>query len=159
MIDAAILTEAMTAQLNSLYWISYSILHVQQDAQDAVQQGLLKAWAHRDTARPDQIRAWLTRIVINECRNIQRDRMRHAVPLPADTQAGSYAMPDADVAAAVAALPDRLRIPFLLKYLMDYTEKEIGQTLRMPVHTVKNRLYKARASLREALSEKEVIGR
>lgn len=153
MIDATLLTETMTQQLDSLYWISYNILRSRQDAQDAVQQGLLRAWTHRKAARPDQVRAWLARIVVNECRNIQRSRMRQASPLQTDQPAVS-SMPDTDVSDAIAALPEGLRIPFLLKYLLGYTEKEIGQVLRLPVHTVKNRLFKARALLKEALSQK-----
>ena len=62
--------------MQGLYRLSFSILHTRHDAQDAVQQGLLRAWERRETARPEQIRAWLTRIVINECHNIQRKRMR-----------------------------------------------------------------------------------
>ena len=52
--------------MQGLYRLSFSILHTRHDAQDAVQQGLLRAWEKRETARPEQFRAWLTRIVINE---------------------------------------------------------------------------------------------
>ena len=64
------------ASMPGLYRISLSILRARQDAQDAVQQALMKAWIARDKARPGSERAWLTRIVINECRSIQRQRMR-----------------------------------------------------------------------------------
>ena len=58
--------------MQGLYRLSFSILHTRHDAQDAVQQGLLRAWERRETARPEQIRAWLTRIVINECHKLRR---------------------------------------------------------------------------------------
>ena len=43
--------------MQGLYRLSFSILHTRHDAQDAVQQGLLRAWERRETARPEQIRA------------------------------------------------------------------------------------------------------
>lgn len=155
MVDAGTLTAMMEAQFDTLYWLSYNLLRSQADAQDAVQQGMLKAWAHRATVRPEHLRAWLARIVINECHNIHRHRQRVA---PSDTvaPAQAFAAPDLDVQAAIAALPERLRIPFLLKYLGGYAEKEIAHTLRVPQSTVKNRLHRARGLLRQALADTEV---
>lgn len=155
MIDASTLTQAMTEQFDTLYWISYNILHSQQDAQDAVQQGLLKAWSHRGAARPDKVHAWLARIVINECHNIHRYRKRVA-PQETVEPAEGFVSPDVDVSAAIATLPEKLRIPFLLKYLSGYTEREIAQVYKVPVTTVKNRLFKARKLLRQTLSDAEV---
>ena len=81
--------------MQGLYRLSFSILHTRHDAQDAVQQGLLRAWERRETARPEQIRAWLTRIVINECHNIQRKRMRVVLmgEMPASPEAISICAP------------------------------------------------------------------
>ena len=139
----------------SLRRIAYSIVHNEQDAQDAVQQGLLRAWERRETARPEQIRAWLTRIVINECHNIQRRRMR---VVPMDELPERAAPEEIDAAAgelksAVDALPEKLRVPLLLRYMERYSEKEIAQTLGVPVTTVKNRLFRARRAVRAELDE------
>lgn len=49
-----------------LYRISMALVRNHADAQDAVQQALMKAWAARDRMRPGAERAWLMRIVINE---------------------------------------------------------------------------------------------
>ena len=155
MIDASVLTDVMTKQFDMLYWISYNILHSQQDAQDAVQQGFLNAWAHRRAAQPDRVLAWLTRIVINECHNIHRYRKRVS-PQERIEQFGTFASPDVDVSTAIAALPEKLRIPFLLKYLSGYSEREIAQVYQVPVSTVKNRLFKARKILKGTLSDTEV---
>lgn len=155
MIDASILTDLMTQQFDMLYWISYNILHSQQDAQDAVQQGFLNAWAHRHKAWPGKAQAWLTRIVINESHNIYRYRKRVA-PQEGIERFGAFAAPDVDVATAIAALPEKLRIPFMLKYLTGYSEREIADVYKVPVSTVKNRLFRARKMLRETLSDTEV---
>ncbi|MED9958674.1 MAG: sigma factor, partial [Christensenellales bacterium] len=70
--------------LPTLYKIAMGILRADADARDAVQQALLKAWEKRGGARSGSFRGFLTRIVINECRNIQRERMR---VFPADLNA------------------------------------------------------------------------
>jgi RNA polymerase sigma-70 factor (ECF subfamily) len=62
-----------------------------------------------------------------------------------------------DVADAVNRLPEKLRIPFLLKYLAEYKEAEVATILKIPKTTVKNRLSKARQELRSYLSDWEVM--
>ena len=113
--------------MQGLYRLSFSILHTRHDAQDAVQQGLLRAWERRETARPEQIRAWLTRIVINECHNIQRKRMRVVLmgempemAAPEDTYEA-----EAELRSAIDSLPEKLRVPLLLRYMERYSETEI----------------------------------
>ena len=77
MIDERVFTETAQTQLAGLYRLSLSILASAADAQDAVQQGMLRAWERRGQVSDEsRLRAWLMRIVINECRNIQRRRMR-----------------------------------------------------------------------------------
>ena len=57
-----------------MYRMSLSMLQHHADAQDAVQQALMKAWARRHTVRTGAEKAWLMRIVINECHNIHRQQ-------------------------------------------------------------------------------------
>ena len=154
--DNAAFAARIAPMLKPLYYTAYYILRTRSDAEDAVQQGVMKAWAARDRARADMFKTWLTRIVINECRNIQRRWMRETpteikvLPLESDPPL------DIDLQNAVNGLPDMIRIPFLLKYLTDLTEKETAQALRLPVSTVKNRLARARKCLRDELIDWEV---
>ena len=157
MVDAVQFQREAEALLPALYRISYGILRARQDAEDAVQQALLKAWAGKHRAAQEAFRAWLTRIVINESRNIQRHRMR---VVPSDTlpegSSPAFDAPDLDVMEAVYRLPERLRVPFLMKYAAEYKEREIAQATRLPLSTVKNRLARARQLLRDDLSDQEV---
>lgn len=156
MVDGALFLEQTEANLTRLYQAAYGILRTRQDAEDAVQQALMKAWAARLGARPETFVPWLMRIVINECRNIQR-RRRWALPLEAAATRGeAFAPPDPDLWAAVGSLPESLRLPFTLKYVSRLTEREVAQAMRLPVSTVKNRLAKARRTLRAALAGWEV---
>lgn len=155
MVDETTFTMESAALLPVLYRIGMSILHSDADAQDAVQQGLLKAWAKRANARPEHFRAWLTRITINECRNIQRYRKR-VYPVDSIMEARDFDTPDRSLYEAIAAMGEKLRIPLLLKYRENYSEKEIAQILQIPVSTVKSRLYQARLTLTKSLKDMEV---
>ena len=153
MADRQAYEQAANDLLPTLYKIAYGILRSDADARDAVQQALLKAWEKRDTARQDAFRGFLTRILINECRNIQRQRMRVC---PADlTQVAIYdESPDyRDLYKALNDLPEALRLAVMLKYLHDYSEKEAARALRIPVTTYKSRLHRARSLLRKQLSQ------
>lgn len=156
MVDDALFLDESKRQFAKMYQVAYSILRVRQDAEDALQQALMKAWAVRTSGRPDTFIPWLTRIVVNECRNIQRYRKR---VVPSDAlaeEAEAFVPPDIDLWNAIAALPDDIRIPFTLKYVTELSEREVAQATQLPLYTVKNRLKKARKVLRESLTGWEV---
>lgn len=142
--------------LPGLYRLAQSILRHTADAQDAVQQAAVKAWQARDRVRSGNERAYFTRIVINECRNIQRQRMR-ILPVAEFPDEG-YMPPDMELKNAVAALPENLRLPILLKYMEGYSEKEAAQALDITVPTLKARLHKARRQLERELREEVELG-
>ncbi len=157
MISENMLTQQMQIQLEPLYRMSLSILRSQADAQDAVQQGMLRAWERRrQLGDESKSRAWLTRIVVNECRNIQRKRMR-VFPI-AQMPDGVYEGKEKgdDLKAAMDALDEKLRIPLLLHYMDGFSEKEIAGILGIPQTTVKSRIHRARKALRMELKDAEV---
>lgn len=155
MISDQALTIKMHEQLGGLYRLSLSILRSHADAQDAVQQGMLRAWEkRRQVSDEGKIRAWLTRIVVNECRNIQRKRMR-VYPV-ADMPESGEEMETGELKAAIDSLEEKLRTPLLLKYMDGFSEKEIAGIVGVPVTTVKSRLYRGRRALEHALGDAEV---
>ncbi|MGI6696229.1 MAG: RNA polymerase sigma factor [Christensenellales bacterium] len=140
----------------TLYRLSMSILRHEADCRDAVQQAIMKAWAARDRVDPDRFRAYLTRIVVNECRNIQRRRQRvYPVAEMPDTEA-VYQPEKSELAEAIQLLPESLRTPLLLFYMENYTEKETARALGITVTAVKNRLFRARRALKQRLTDWEV---
>ena len=159
MIDETMFTREVKALLPMMYRVSMNILHMDGDAQDAMQQALTKAWEKRHGVRPDFFRAWLMRITVNECQNIHRQRKRVS-PIERVLSGQRVDFPNVDdavdVADALKRLPEKLRIPFLLKYLAEYKEAEVAAILKIPKSTVKNRLNKARQELRSYLSDWEV---
>ncbi len=153
--DEASFTRETLALAPALYRICMSILHCDADAQDAVQQCLLKAWVHRENAHQERFRAYVAKIAVNECYNIRRYRKR-VCPVEEIWDAREAEPPDMDIRDAVAALHEKLRVPLLLKYRENFSEKEIAQALGIPVSTIKSRLYRARRTLQKALRDVEV---
>lgn len=156
MISGQQFTSEVTSLSPTLFRLCISILRSEQDAQDAVQQGLLKAWAGKEKIRPETFRAFLTRIIINECRNIQRQRQR-VTPVESIEESGdaTYIPEDSGLKAAIGSLPEKLRTPLLLYYMENYREREIAASLGLSQVAVKNRLFRARKCLKAVLTDKE----
>ena len=152
--DEAVFIALCEAHMAAFYRMAVSILRSPADAEDAVQQALLNAWRARKRASPGLERAWVMRIVINESLTLLRRRQR---TIPTE-DFPALAAPEADepaaaLHAAIRALPESLRIPLLLKYMEGLTEKEVAAALRLPLSSVKNRLFRARRRLQTMLNE------
>lgn len=139
--------------LPGLYRLAQGILRNRLDAQDAVQQAAFKAWQALDHIEISNARAYISRIVINECRNIQRRRMRE-IPMDEIPESG-YIPKDNDLHWAISQLDEKFRLPILMKYMEGYSEKETAAALGITVATLKSRLFRARRQL-EALMKEEV---
>ncbi|MBQ2954133.1 MAG: RNA polymerase sigma factor [Clostridia bacterium] len=152
--DEAVFIDLCERQMASFYRMACSIVHEPADAEDAVQQALLNAWRARSRAKPGLERAWLMRIVINESLTLLRRRQR-AIPtedfptLATPEDSGESAA----LHAAIRALPESLRTPLLLRYMEGMSEKEVAAALRLPLSSVKNRLFRARRKLQTMLNE------
>ena len=140
------------ANMPSFYRVAYSLVGNRPDAEDAVQQALLSAWTHRHQARAGAERAWMMRIVVNESYTLLR-RRKKAIPMADIPRGTSARIEPTPLQEAVRALPESLRTPLLLKYMEGMTEKEVASTLRIPVSSVKSRLFRARKKLQQQLSE------
>ena len=136
------------------------------EAEDAAQDGFLKAHAALSRFRPDApFRPWLLRIVVNEARNRRRSAgrrtglaLRMAADRPADDAAPS---PEAAVLAAEArrdllAALDRLgdddRLVVGCRYLLELSEAETAEALGIPRGTVKSRVSRALGRRRATMS-------
>lgn len=146
--------EEVKAMERSLYRVARSYLRHDADAADAVQDALLRAWDKRNSLRDEVLfHTWVTRILINVC----KDQLKHshdAQPL-AEIPEDHVQLPsrEREIRAALDALDVKLAVPLTLFYLDGYSLREIGQMLRLPQGTVKNRLFRGRQKLKEMLNE------
>lgn len=138
-----------------------AILRDDDDADDAVQEGMLAAWRaidRYDPARP--FRPWLMRIVVNAALDARRRaRVRHAEPIAETLESGGLGpdrMADASLLrarldAGLATLPERQRIALVLFDVEGWGHAEIAATLGVPEGTVRSYVFHARRAMRRAL--------
>lgn len=141
-----------------LYRMACAVLRRDADADDAMQEAILRAWRRLPLLREEsRFDAWVTRILINECRDLMRRRKRQGVPYDekiGETQA--YQAPeDTGLREALRALPEKFRLPLLLHHMDGYPLEEVARIMRLPVSTVKGRLYEARKKLKTLLTSEE----
>lgn len=145
------------AMKQTLYRVSYSQLSQGCDREDAVQECLCKAWKSKDKLREERyMQTWVVRILINECRSIQK---RRKIELPLEDAAHRYAPNDSnyELHDAILNLKDDLRLPIVLHYMEGFTLAEIAEILHLPKSTVGSRLNRGRLELKRYLSEEVLV--
>jgi RNA polymerase sigma-70 factor (ECF subfamily) len=142
--------------------VAYVITRNAQDAEDATQDALVKAWRALERFRVDEpLRPWLLRIVANEARNRRRSTgRRERVTLRAAESSGEAAPSPEDAVLtreqrgellrALDGLPDAAREVLACRYLLDLGEEETAAVLDVAVGTVKSRTSRALERLKEA---------
>jgi RNA polymerase sigma-70 factor, ECF subfamily len=144
--------------------VAYLITGSAGDAEDAVQEGLLKAWRALGRFRAEApFRPWLLQIVANEARNRRRSAGRRAaLALRAEQEEASgdaAPSPEAEaiarderrrLIAALDSLPDEGRLVLACRYLLSLSEDETAGVLGLRRGTVKSRAARALDRLREA---------
>jgi RNA polymerase sigma factor (sigma-70 family) len=142
---------------------AYLLTRSAADAEDAAQDGFVKAWRALGRFRAGApFRPWLLRIVANEAHNRRRSAGRRAdVALRAaaeDPSGGAAPSPEAGLMdaerrdtllAAVNTLPDDQRAVVALRYFVGLSEEETAEVLDVPRGTIKSRTARALERLRE----------
>lgn len=148
--------ERIVAVQDTLYRVSTAILPQLCDREDAVQAAVEKALRKRDRLRSDQaLEAWMIRILINECYTLLRRRRWEE---PQNELPEREVLPDADpnLYKLFTTLNEKYRLPMVLHYVEGYDVREISAMLRLPVGTLKSRLFRGRRCLRDILDDEEV---
>ena len=173
--DHAAFEALMRRHNGKLFRVARAILRDDAEAEDALQEAYLDAYRHIDEFRGGaQVATWLTRIVINQA--LMRRRKRDRVVLPfGDRRSPDHDPdpPEADVAdettesppgavlrgelrrlleRRIDDLPVAFRTVFVMRDVDDLTVQETADCLAIPAATVRTRLFRARALLRESLA-------
>lgn len=146
-----------------LYTVAYRLTGNHDDAQDLVQEVLLKVQRGLATYRPGSMKGWLSRITTNAWLDTARQRTRRpTTPLHDDPDVMLPPSSSADDALAattlpthlqdaLAALPDDFRASVVLCDVAGWSYDEIADELGVPVGTVRSRIHRGRAQLRAAV--------
>lgn len=139
------------------------ILRHREDAEEAVQEAMLRAWRNQESCRtPGTPLPWLVQITRNEALRVAARRQRRLASEVAEevperivaTESGVDRMLEsvATEQALRVLRPDE-RTLIHLRYVEDLTQGEVAARLGVPEGTVKVRLHRARARLRGAAAE------
>lgn len=143
--------------------LAYAILRDWQEAEDAAQEGALKAWRAIGRLREDtsSLRPWYLTIVANEARSRRRSRWWSVLRLPepppveASSTAEDTASLRADLDAAMRRLTETERLILTLHFYLDLPLEEVSRVVGLSREAVKSRLYRATRSLRPAMRQRE----
>jgi RNA polymerase sigma-70 factor, ECF subfamily len=144
-----------------LYNVAYRLAGNDSDAQDLVQETLLRVRKGLERYQPGSLEGWLARIVTNVFLDeVRRRRRRPTSALPDDPDWVIPPAPAADevqtglsdeVQAALDSLPEEFRTAVVLCDIADRPYEEIADALGVPVGTVRSRIHRGRRLLRRAL--------
>jgi RNA polymerase sigma-70 factor, ECF subfamily len=169
--DSDSFTSGALALLDSLYGTALRLTRDADRAQDLVQDTYLKAFRARDRFAPGtNLKAWLFTILHNTWRNRRRDQARSRVEFDSEAveQAHESASGlsvrvespetlllragfDAELKAALDALPETFRAAVWLRDVEELSYQEIAQVLAIPIGTVMSRISRGRRQLHDLL--------
>ena len=165
--------EALMRRFNGrLFRVARSILKNDAEAEDALQDAYLQAYRHLGDFRGDaQLSTWLTRIVVTQALMRLRKQKRFRAIVPIAERDGSarerdVADPRAEspgdaafrsevrkiIERRIDELPLNFRTVFVLREIEDLSVQETAACLSIPEATVRTRLFRARALMRDAVA-------
>jgi RNA polymerase sigma-70 factor (ECF subfamily) len=165
--DSAFADEALS-YIDGLYGTALRLTRKAQDAEDLVQDTYLKAFrASRQFQRGTNLKAWLFTILHNTFRNMRRHDGRNPVDVNSETveqaadatsehrtpeQLLTRATLDADLQAALDALPEAFRQAVWLRDVEEFSYAEIAAIMEIPIGTVMSRISRGRKMLHDRLA-------
>ena len=147
--NADAFTELIQAQMQAMYKTARAILKNDEDVADAISETILICWEKmKQLKKPEFFKTWLTRILINECNNILRQRKRvHPVEEVEETAETVYEYENVEWVEMMNGLDEKYRLVMILYYVNGLNTTEISSTLHIPVSTVRTRLSRGRKQM------------
>ncbi|CAN5782659.1 hypothetical protein BH20ACT1_BH20ACT1_10250 [soil metagenome] len=143
--------------------MAYRLTGNHADAQDLVQEVLLRVRRGLAGYRPGSLEGWLSRITTNAfIDEVRRQGRRRSEALPDDNDPLMASSEDVEatlaattlpeeIQAALAALPEDFRVAVVLCDVVGLRYDEIAEQIGVPVGTVRSRIHRGRRALRERL--------
>ena len=164
------------------YAVAYRMLQSQDAAEDAVQDSFIKAYRALATFRFGSFKSWLLRIVINTCHDVIRHNRRFTFDAISDEPGNDAESEDhgevahqlsdtrespqayvermelhATIELGLRALPVDQRLVLALYDIHGYSYDEISEMTGFALGTVKSRIHRARAKMRNYLLEQSAL--
>lgn len=172
--DAPAFEALMRRHNQLLFRTARAVLPTDAEAEDALQEGWLRAWRALPGFRAEsRLSTWLVRIVRNEALGRLRRGSAQIIPLEAamlspdpETRAALTEIPSrgpeqellraqlrALIEERIDLLPEVFRSVFMLRAVEEMSVDEVAEALEIPPATVRSRFFRARGLLREGLAQ------
>jgi len=159
---------------NGVYNMIYQMIKNREETEDLVQESFIKAFKSLESYNDSYaFSTWLYKIAFNHCIDAIRKKKLKTLPLdrPIQLKEGeihheirddTYS-PEGDflfserkklIQDTINSLPERYRIAIILRHQKDHSYEEISEILKIPLGTVKARIFRAREMLKKKLREK-----
>jgi RNA polymerase sigma-70 factor (ECF subfamily) len=164
--DESVFSELLKRHKEKVRNIIYLTLSNSDGVDDIAQEVFITVYRHLKSFRfESQFTTWLYRITVNKCKDHLRKKNIRSIFLPLKDEEPVFESINEDtdikhiVRNAIATLPDKLRIPLVLKDLEGFSYQEIADTMECEIGTVKSRIFRAREALKKILKplEKELM--
>ena len=153
-----------------IYSLAYRLTNNLEDAKDLAQEAFTKIYLVLEKYDPERpFFPWMYKVANNiiyshlrsqknQSQEISLDKVIDFSPLipDKDTHPEEYSTTKETqrlVQQAIADLPEKYRVPLILKYMDDLSYKSIGEILVLPVSTIETRLYRGKALLLKRLNK------
>lgn len=138
-----------------LFVIAFSYLQNKDDAEDALQNAFLKLWkADTDFSSDEHMDKWLTKVCINDCKNVFKQFFRKQTPLEEIYDISTFDRYfNLDLFNAISSLQRKERICIILFYYNDMSTKDISLMLDIKESTIKSLLRRSREKLKQKLGD------
>lgn len=141
-----------------MYRMAKTMLQRDEDCADAIQDAILKAYQNiRSLKEPRYFKSWLLRILINECKQMYRQRENIiALELRDEPVSNDDAFARIEVDQLLESLPEDQRELLKLFHIEDISVQDLAAIFEVPESTIKTRLRRAREKAKEIwLAEEE----
>lgn len=143
-----------------IFRLAYSYLKSRADAEDVMQETLLKRYTERaEFDSPEHERYWIVRVAVNECKKLLRSPWRRKTgPLEEVPETAVFDAPaQTELFQQVMALPPKYRAAIYLHYYEGYDVRETAALMGANPSTVQTWLMRARGQLKTNLKEAESL--
>ncbi len=172
--DQKAFAEILSRYRIAIYNLIYKMVHNREETEDLVQEAFIKAFSSLATFNEEYaFSTWLYKIAINNCIDHFRKRKLKTMSMdtPIESKDGtinrefsdSSNLPDDTLLSkekahlienAIQSLPEKYRISIVLRHNEDRSYEEISEILKIPLGTVKARIFRAREMLKKQLKGK-----
>ncbi len=159
--DESAFTKLIMRHKEKVKNLCYVTLGDSDSIDDIMQDVFINVYKHLDSFRFEaKFSTWLYRITVNKCRDFLRKKKVRSVFVPIDNQYNLHTQnprldrePDLPhlLNAAIERLPEKLRLPLIMRDVEGFSYKEIADKLQLEIGTVKSRIFRARETLRALL--------